>query len=516
MQSHRFGESNSVNCFSTLRAPLLDTRRVVGLLSAGLGVAGALIVLALTHRGGPGITVDSVNYLSAAESLTTNARFRGFLPGDDLAVFPPLYPLLLVPGDALGTPLSGARIVGVLVFAGLVAAGVLGAARIGRSAVYPAAMGTALLLSYPLAGVSSFVWSDAPFALAVALFLLTVSGIGTRRHAVAASGLLAGIATLTRYLGVTTIPVGLLAVALWSRRRSRDVPLFLVLAAPGPLLWIARNLVVSSTPAGERYAAAEGLGAAVRDTVRTIGTWLQPDRPAVGLAVATVVAVAAISTKHRFRPSRLEAAALAFSTLYVIWLVVSAATVALDPIDDRFLAPIYLPLAWLAVGAFRRLSAIAVERVARVALLVALVGIASLWAVFQAPRIPALVDVVERSSLSRFPRWDAKDEERARQMSPLLYSNAPDVVYLRTGSRVSFSPRRAAYRSEEKLDELARLRDRLATEGPAVLIWFGDVVRPPLYTPAELGDDFELRTVASPPGATIYLLRSPGRDFRMG
>jgi hypothetical protein len=390
----------------------------------------------------------------------------------------------------------------------LVAAGVVGGSRIGRSWIVPALTGIALVLSIPLLGVSSFVWSDGAFALVVALFLLNVSTIGIRESAVALSGLLAGVATVTRYVGVTTIPIGVLAIVRWGRRSRRlDLLLFLVLAVLPAAAWVARNLVVTSTLAGTRHSATDGLEVPIRDTGRTIGNWVFPGHPHAGLAVAAVLSLMAMALVRRYPPVRLEVVAFFFCAVYVIWLLTSAASVALDPIDDRFLAPIYVPLTWLVVGMAGRLVSIAESRAARVSSLTALAVVAGAWAFLQASELGNLRDRVELSSLSGVPRWTKSDERRAHRMSRHLYSNAPDAVYLRTGAHVHFSPRRSAYRSDDPFDELAPLRERLVADGHAVLIWFKDVTRPAVYSPAELRAYFEVARVAATSSATLYRIR---------
>jgi hypothetical protein len=472
-------------------------------------MTGAIIVLALTHAHGPGLSVDSVNYLAAAESIWTSRGVNGFIAGDHLADFPPLYSLLLVPGEALGDPLAGARMVGAASLFLLVAIAVVGSSRIAPGFAFPAATGIAVVISYPAAGVSSFVWSDAPFAACVAAFLIAASSIGERRHAVLACGVLAGVATLARYLGVTTIPIGVLAIWVWSERRRRDLPLFLVLATIGPALWVVRNLVVTSTFAGDRHAASDNLGSAIRATTFTIGTWIDADHPQIGLAIIAVLGTVLLGGVRRLPLARLELVAFTFGVVYAAWLAFSAATISLDPIDDRFLAPLFVPVAWLVVGITRRLFALGEERFGRWPTVAGLVVLAVVWAVAQGSRLPRLAADVEQSSLAHIPRLEASEKRLAERISPQIYSNAPHAVYLRTGTRVSYSPRSARYRSDERIDEIGPLRDRLAAEGRAVLIWFRQVDSPSVYTPAELAKYFRLRLLAEATNAALYVLCPP-------
>jgi hypothetical protein len=514
----RTGSDGSTRAVIALQNTLSARRRLVLLLVAGFGLAGALELLVLT-RTGLGLSPDSINYLSAAESVTSTGTFHGFELRDRYALYAPLYPLLLAPGAALDASLGEARVLGAIVFGLLSSTAVLGALRITSSLAFAACTGTAALLSIPLLHVNSYVWSDGLFALLSALFLLAVTQLGEGRGhgATAISGLLVAAAVSTRYIGVTLIPVGLVAIGLWSDRRRRDVPLFLGLAALG-FLWTARNVLVTSTLGGHRNSAAEGLWTAIRDSGRTVGTWLQPAHPSVALAVAALVAVFALSTLRRRPAGRLEVVSFLFCAIYLVWLNVSAASVVLDPIDDRFLAAIYVPTLWIAVAVASRLASIAPSGRGHVATAVVLVACFGAWAVFQGRRIPDLSDRVTLSTIHDVARWTEDDEARARDISTRLYSNAPDYVYLQTGTRASYTPRRSVLRSDDPLDELTPLRSSLSASGPVALVWFPAVHRADLdldvYTPAELGRRVEVRLVARTAAAELYSLSCPCTEAR--
>src|SRR5262245_63939659 len=57
-------------------------------------LAGVVLVLVMGARAGPGVTPDSVTYLSTAESLRADGSFRRY-DGAPYVEFPPLYPLVL-------------------------------------------------------------------------------------------------------------------------------------------------------------------------------------------------------------------------------------------------------------------------------------------------------------------------------------------------------------------------------------------------------------------------------------
>lgn len=470
------------------------------------GLLGVAVVLVTTHRGGPGLSPDSATYLSAAARLVESQQFEGYVSGDEMSAFAPLYPLLLTPGEALGMPVQGARLLGALAYGLLVAAGVAGAARVARGLALPVLMGAFLLLAVPVVGVASFAWSDVPFSLVVSLFLIAASRIGKHRHGVVAVGALAAVAILLRYTGVTVLPVGVAAILLWSRARGRDTLVFLALATVPPALWVARNEIVSSTPAGHRHGSSAGPGAASVDTLRTLGSWLDPDAPKVGLALALVLLAAALVTAIRRRPSELEILSGAFVCAYLATIVASEATVALDPVDDRLLVPVFVPLGWLFVGSFDRLGSIASSRRHLGLAALALAAAMAAWGWMEASRYPALVESVRSASIARLPAWTPGDERRALAISRHVYTNAPDVIFLRTGTRSRFTPHARAYRSDEPVNELGPFRKQLAEDGGGVLVWFEGVHRGSLFTPLELSRWIDIERMESTEATSLYRL----------
>jgi hypothetical protein len=92
--------------------------------------------------------------------------------------------------------------------------------------------------------------------------------------------------------------------------------------------WVAINLIVTSTLAGEGHPASEGLETAGRATASTVGTWVYADHLFVGRAAVTLLALATVPVLRRLQLRRLEVVALPFCGLYVALVVVSATSVS--------------------------------------------------------------------------------------------------------------------------------------------------------------------------------------------
>ena len=129
-------------------------------------LAAALVLIATRHD--PLLSPDSITYLSAADHVRAGHGLTDFT-GKSLAVFGPIFPLLLAPG---GRSLVWATVVGATSIA---AGGALMAVLLQRRVRPITALAGALALgaSQGLVRVASVVWSEAPYA-AIALAMLVV------------------------------------------------------------------------------------------------------------------------------------------------------------------------------------------------------------------------------------------------------------------------------------------------------------------------------------------------------
>jgi hypothetical protein len=487
-----------------------------------LAVATSVGALLITARHGPGITPDSVTYLAAAVSLRDGAGLNG-PDGEPYAAFPPLFPALLAPAaGGRESAVDAARGVnaagyGVTVF--LIGLLVL---RLTGSGTYGTLAGAAVAVSRPVLDGALHVWSEPLFiASSMAALVLAVEGMQRRwAPGIVAAGALAGLAAVMRYAGLALAPVVVVA-ALAAGRRGRP-PLLLgvvvaVAAVLPPAIWIARNLAVSGTAAGERYPAAESLRNVAYDAALALSRWAAPLalgdrlRLLVMVAVGGTLAAGAWWAARRtaaawLRPAALIAGAVAVALLY---LSAAATLTALDPIDERLISPLVPPLVALA---FIVLAAVVREgrrslgpRAPAIGLLVA-----ALWVALLARDSSALVRRIEEQGIGGYEaaRWRESPLLAAlRRTAPdgAMYSNDPFAIWYWTGREASLSPRRYPYRSpQSRVDDLAGLREVVAAGEPVYLVWFDGVPRDFLLSVDDLRATLEIEPVLRAPDGAVY------------
>lgn len=430
-------------------APARRRRGFPDPFAAGCAVLAAVIVLVRTGGQGVGLHRDSAVFVSVAENLLAGSGFVDWR-GAPMTLWPPLYPLLLAAGGLAGLdprqaagPLNAA-VLGLTVLA----AGAWMRRRL-RSRLLAAWGCLAAALSLPLAWAASQALTDAAFALFAVLALACADRFldgGKRSSLVLAAGF-AALACLTRYGGVAAVAAISLALMLqrgaapWEKERRAAA---FAVAALLPLgLWMARNVLVAGRPTGHVRPVDYTLPGVLGKIAEILGEWaLVEDRSGIAVAAgASLLALlaAAIGAAARARPRSPGPAdgrfphvfavfVPAFAALYVLALMGGATW---HGVQERHLAPLFLPLLFIAVFAADRTLGRAqggwpaAAAAAGLALWIACAAFANLRETARAH--------AEGTGNYNLPRWTGSETLRYVRENPVetdVYSNASALLYL--------------------------------------------------------------------------------------
>ncbi|MBL6750324.1 MAG: hypothetical protein ISP90_07360 [Nevskia sp.] len=340
-------------------------RGLFGLLAYSLVVAA----LFLAPTVAPATTPDSLAYLDAARTFTQHGSLgAGYLS------WPPLYPVVLAPFVAL----HAQAWLGLLNFL-LLAASVFAALLIFRA--LHCGLGLALLAGIvvahaaPMRFVFPMVWSETLFIPLSLLWLLAWSRFAAhgKRGDLALACAAYGLCLLTRHaaMPMTAVMVAMsILPAGGSRTWHRGAVLAAIaLAALPSLLWLGHVYALSGTLAGHRVPQPQPLGALLSGLAATLSHWLVPgvflhggDPLAVAACLALLaVPLAALALHLRKLPAaapgsgagglreQLLATSAGFSVVYVLFVLWATHRTFLDIPGDRYLAPVYVPIAGLVL-----------------------------------------------------------------------------------------------------------------------------------------------------------------------
>jgi len=472
----------------------------------------AAVLVAIATRHDPLLSPDSITYLSVADHLRAGHGLTDFT-GKPMAVFGPVYPLLLAPG---GRGLVWATFVGIVaIAAGTVLMGLVLQRRVGAAMALAGAL--AYGASHAFVRMASVVWSEAPYA-AIALgmiFVLSRRTITTR--AAMTAGVLGGLGFLTRYAGAGLLATGavMVAVSAWQEggraRIIRPLGAFAGSAVALISLWIVRNLVETGQPLGPRFegGADEPLSRTIRLAFMGTGNIVVGDGPSldalarIGTIVVIAIAVLALFALQSRKAMTLDVGMATFAaTAFVIPIVARVATA--NDIELRVMSPIVIPLIYFAIVAFDRVCTTRAVAVIGAALLA--------WWMYQgiafAVRFPDLAPTSSAYEQQFAPKlYDAIDTLPA---DARILTNNPQRVWWftdREPTQMGFTRPRAG-NSHFPIDAADTVAD--ACTGHAYLAWFSALLNAGISPQERRPDltalvDLELQT--SVPGGQLYLLK---------
>ena len=342
------------NLTTKLRARDL-TQPAVAILS----VTGVLLVLGITAQYGVGTSPDSIAYMSVAKSLLAGDGF--IYPGGELYIkWPPLFPMVLaVPGSLGIDGVTGARFVNAFAFGGIV----FGAGQLFRmhlnSKVLILAGTVSILLSPVLLRISIKVWTEPLFTFFAVFFLYFLYRfLNEKRMAfLLLMSILASLAVLQRYIGITLILAGVIAIAIGMRdisvaQRLKYLTGFSLISMVPIGIWITRNFLLASSVTGSRPNSYHTILQSLGRTAETFTSWFIPSQIPFSAAVivlgVSLLILIGIVVSVQYKLNRrvnlqLDNAwpAIVFLTVYLLVLI-PAATRVYDPIGLRLLAPVYV------------------------------------------------------------------------------------------------------------------------------------------------------------------------------
>jgi len=451
-----------------------------------LAATGALVlVLAVTHRHGLGVSLDSVAYARAAESLVERGRLEIPLTSweseasyEPLSHFPPALPLIFaavvrlldVDPYTAGRWLNAACIFGTALMALL---------PVADSAVAVLTV-AALLVGPSFVTMHVWLWSEPVFLLLVVLSARLAVRARTESATLRDVMLIAacaGLATLTRYAGLSLFAgLGLLLLfsAVSLKAKVRRIVWYCGFYTATVLPWFWWLSAIGAAPRSLGLYTENAWHGIVRPALRTVVGWFLPASlpllPALA-GVATVFVVLALVCIQRARaredfhigPVAYVAAVLL--VVHVGFLVV--ARLIADPsmpFDERILSAA-LVLTALGLGEVAKsLYPVGLPVIPSV-----LLGVVALGNVMGTA--PQLVHTVRHGEGYLSDPWTGSETIAWLRSAPpglTIFSNAPDLICAWLPVTAKYTP------AHYEMARLAELAARVDGSAPAVVVLFDD------------------------------------------
>ncbi|MQC26617.1 MAG: hypothetical protein DWG76_04095 [Chloroflexi bacterium] len=443
--------------------------------------------------------------------------------------WPPLYPVALATiGSAFCIdPLEAANYLNAVVFGLIVFFGGLLLFEWFPNPRAFAFIGTsAILFSPPLLDASIMVWTEPLFILWVLfsfLFAEKYINKGELTSLVILS-LMVALALLTRFVGVALFFWGLIIILSNQRenlKRKKWHALYFAVISWLPIAFVLiNNYFASNSFVGKRGASNYSFIQNISFTIDTLNSWLVPPQVvnhpvAILLLPSMIIFLIVFGRKINWRDIVSQAPqinlAVLFSTLYTILLISSSTIFAYDKINNRLLSPIYVPMIIIAFFPYQVLKESMMRRDSKKWIRTFLMTILLLW--FFYPFVGTVYTALYFYQNGRgyaSQKWlqsetiQYLDHALATETACAIYSNAPDVIYLRSHSTAQWVPAKSQYDLARNIEIANNLRGSRPLEDISCLVLFNEIDRDFLFTGEELENIVEFETIAQFSDGAIY------------
>lgn len=338
---------------------LLQIRNNIDSLIAAM--AGFFIIFLFTRHGGIGLCPDGVVYTTTAQNLCVNGTLTDFTHRA-MINFPAFYPLFLA-GIIFLTglkPLIFGPFLNSFLFAVVIyTSGYIMQNFTYRSKWYKCAVLSCIVLSPGLLEVYSMMWSETVFIFLLLAFVISMHKyLQTHaRSSLVTAAIIASVASVTRYAGITIIGAGIIFILLDMksslRQRLKDLLLYGLISPVLLIINLIRNYFVSGTETGMREKSLVGLSRNIHDAGSVFNDWvpfLHEHNSFAGLTTLILIFLLIIVSVRHFIDNRrfasYESMAAVFSLLYISFMIVMASISRFETLDSRFFSPAFIFLVW--------------------------------------------------------------------------------------------------------------------------------------------------------------------------
>jgi len=500
-----------------------------------------ILTLAFATKWGAGISPDSATYIGAARSLLEGKGLTilfGSAEAKPMTHYPPLYPLLLSAIGTLGPdPRIGARWLNALLFgANILLAGLI-INRYTLGSILVSLLGSFLILSsFDMLAIHAWAWAEPLFIFFgfSGLYLLARYLENPKRLFLLASSAAIAFAFLTRYPGIAFVATGIIGLFFLSKKTSRDrirdIFIFLAITSLPMALWMARNMHVAESLTNRKSAFHPITANKISVGLYTVSTWIFPTKlsgvPAGIIMIAAISGMVILyrilvkreakpeeeSTPKQESPASIPRLTGLFVFFYMALLAISMSFFdAHTALNSRIMSPVFFALVVLLLCLAYRLVQLS-QRKRTVKIIC--VALSVIFAAFYLYRGSGWVRHTSNNGLGfSNKKWQYSEAVKHIKELPegiLIFSNAPDAIYMLTGrpalmipSKVDPGDRRI---NQDFSYELTEMKRRLEQAG-GVVVYLG-TARWRWYLPLEneLVEALSLRPMRTSDQGTIYEL----------
>jgi hypothetical protein len=483
---------------------------------------GFIIIILFTRYGGIGISPDSIAYTSAARNFISGNGFTEF-SGAPLVAFPLFYPFFLglvmfvTQHDIiLVAPFLNALMFAILIFL----SGTIIEHFKYKTKWYKRILLVIISISPSLIEIYSMLWSETLFIILILVFFLLFHRYLLKHNTLSLvlAATVAAIAFDTRYAGITLVGSGVLLIFFdknlkWIKKIAH-ILLFGSIGVSLVILNLIRNIFENGLATGMRQESITTLSQNIGYYSSVLSDWLRlPILDKFFIQVFAVIIMLLFllffirNINHWKSYYTYENIAVSFFIVYVLFIVLSSTFSRYETINNRLLAPAFLPLLWISTCQIPKWKNQMPHRRLKWVFLAFFLGIAtvligSYFAINQdnlsymnETGIPGYnEDTWKKSQLVNY----LQTHKELFEDDSIIYSNHCQAVYFLTGHSVITLPERV-YKND--VDEFKRTENSL-------LIWFNLDYNPDLLNLKEIRNYKRMKRIKSFSDGAIFILKN--------
>ncbi len=365
-----------------------------------------------------------------------------------------------------------------------------------------------IAFSLPQSKVIFWAWTEPLFIFLVLAFFYAINGFmktNTLKNFVFLC-LIAGLAMVTRYIGIILIPVGIIVMIGFGKlsfyKRVWNAVIYSFASSFLLAINLIFNYINTQTFFGQRSNSIFTLSQNLSFVSETFFNWFLPDfitghRSLIliigiflGIVIMKNLSQDNFSNNGFLQKSQIF---LLFILIYISFLVYSATTTAFDRINDRLLSPVFIPFYIVILIFFDYLLYRSIVKFKSNFLFNLIAGFLFLT-IFSTSfyNVPPIVQRISRCG-EGYSSYVWKNSELIAYITknPLKncewYTNAPEIIYFFTGKYPKWILHKSKYNSPESVHEVSNFVGKWPpAEETACVIWFKIINRIYLFTLKDL------------------------------
>ena len=484
------------------------------ILLLAISIIGGLFIVIATGPYGVGISADSVTYISVSRNFTSGLGLLDYNM-NPLVSYPPMYSILVsVFSNLLNKdPIQTIPFLNAILFAATIfLSGIFLKNTFQNRAVYLLGL-IPLLFSASYLRVFTMAWTEPLFiVITIGYFLILQKYLDTKRLSqLIWLSIVITLACLTRYVGITlylcTIICQIFLINQTISDRIKHLTIVSIIPGLTFASWLFRNNFLTGSMTGSRMISNYSLVDNLISAIDTLLSWFLPERLTESRYIYPFLVIFFLGNLYLIIKNRkllqvfissLYKPIVVFIIIYLGFLLLTSQTSFWQLIDNRYLTPIYLPVAaifytyvlvlysFFVIGSNKPMRSIPVF-------------LFIIWLIFS---IYTSIGVIKTHFFegsgysSKIWRSGQMINFISTQLSDYeLYSNGIEVIYFITGTQSKSLPTRP------NIDEI---KDAISNQN-ACFLWFNNIDwRKYYYHPNEIAEHFGLKNKVQLDDGTIY------------